>query len=75
MGCAGAPVADIAVLTDDALTVIEQRADPDLFRDLVAVAEDFRRRLAEGGPFAATTSASAATTRPTTARCSRPRRT
>ena len=39
-------------LTDDALTVYEQPADPALFADLVAVAADFRRRLAEGGPFA-----------------------
>lgn len=52
LGVTGYPVADIAVLTDDALTVYEQRADPGLFADLVVVAEDFRRRLAEGGPFA-----------------------
>ncbi len=52
LGVTGYPVADIAVLTSDDLTVYEQRADPALFADLVAVAEDFRRRLAEGGPFA-----------------------
>ena len=52
LGVTGYPVADIAVLTDDALTIYEQPADPALFADLVAVAQDFRRRLAEGGPFA-----------------------
>ena len=52
LGCSGYPVADIAVLTDDALTVYEQRADPVLFADLLAVAADFRARLAAGGPFA-----------------------
>ncbi len=52
LGCTGYPVADVAILTDDALTIIEQEADPALFADLVAVAVDFRRRLAAGGPFA-----------------------
>lgn len=52
LGCTGYPGADVAVLTDDALTIYPLDADPDLFRDLVAVAQDFRRRLAEGGPFA-----------------------
>jgi putative phage-type endonuclease len=52
LGVTGYPVADIAVLTSDDLTVYEQRADPALFADLVAVAEDFRRRLEAGGPFA-----------------------
>lgn len=52
LGCSGYPVADIAVLTDDRLTVFEQPADPALFADLLAVAADFRRRLVEGGPFA-----------------------
>jgi putative phage-type endonuclease len=52
LGCVGMDVADIAVLTDDALTVYEQPADPALFADLVAVAADFRRRLEAGGPFA-----------------------
>ncbi len=52
LGVTGYPVADIAVLTDDALTVYEQAANPQLFDDLVAVAQDFRRRLTEGGPFA-----------------------
>lgn len=53
LGVSGYPVADIGVLLgDDELTVYEQRANPALFADLVVVAEDFRRRLAEGGPFA-----------------------
>lgn len=52
LGCVGYPVADVAVMTADSLTVYEQAADPVLFADLVAVAQDFRRRLAAGGPFA-----------------------
>ena len=52
LGVSGYPVADVAVLTDDALTVLEVPADPALFADLLAVAADFRRRLAGGGPFA-----------------------
>lgn len=52
LGVTGYPAAHIAVLTDDELTITEQAADPGLFADLVAVAEDFRRRLAVGGPFA-----------------------
>ena len=51
LGCTGYPVADIAVMTDDSLTVYEQEADGQLFQDLLAVATDFRRRLEEGGPF------------------------
>jgi putative phage-type endonuclease len=53
LGCTGMPVADVAVLTPDGLLPpFEVGADPALFADLVAVAQDFRRRLAEGGPFA-----------------------
>ena len=52
LGCAGLPVADVAVLTDDDLLVFEQPADPALFSDLLDIAADFRRRLAAGGPFA-----------------------
>lgn len=52
LGVSGYPVADVAVLLgDDDLRVYEVAADEGLFRDLVAVAEDFRRRLADGGPF------------------------
>jgi putative phage-type endonuclease len=52
LGCTGYPDAHIAVLHDDDLAVYEQAADPDLFAELVRLAESFRRRLAEGGPFA-----------------------
>jgi len=52
MGVSGYPAADVAVLTDDALTIYPMEADPALFADLVAVAQDFRRRLEAGGPFA-----------------------
>lgn len=52
LGVTGYPVADVAVLTADGLSVFEVPADPALFADLVTLAEDFRRRLAEGGPFA-----------------------
>jgi len=53
LGVTGYPVADVAVLiADDRLEVFTVDANPALFADLVAVAEDFRRRLAEGGPFA-----------------------
>ncbi len=52
LGCAGYPAADVSVLTPDGLLPPFRVAyDPDLFSDLVAVADDFRRRLAEGGPF------------------------
>jgi len=53
LGVSGYPIADVAVLLgDDDLRVYEQAADPELFAYLVTLAEDFRRRLAEGGPFA-----------------------
>ena len=52
LGCTGYPVADVAVMTADSLTVYEQAADRALFGDLLLVAEDFRRRLVSGGPFA-----------------------
>lgn len=52
LGVTGYPVADVAVLVgDELLDPIEVRADPATFDNLVVVAEDFRRRLAEGGPF------------------------
>lgn len=56
MGVAGYEHADVAVLTSDDLLVFEHDFDAALFDDLVAVASDFRRRLAEGGPFARDTS-------------------
>lgn len=53
LGCTGYPVADVSVLTPDGLLPPFPVAyDPSLFADLVALADDFRRRLAEGGPFA-----------------------
>ena len=52
LGCTGWPVADVLVMVgDDVLPPFEVEADPALFSDLVTVAADFRRRLAEGGPF------------------------
>lgn len=52
LGCTGWPVADVFVMVgDDVLPPFEVEADPALFDDLVTVAQDFRRRLAEGGPF------------------------
>jgi putative phage-type endonuclease len=52
LGTSGYPVADVAVLLgDDDLQTFEVEANPALFADLVALAEDFRRRLAIGGPF------------------------
>ena len=51
LGCSGYPVADVAVLTPDALLPpFEVEANPETFANLVTIAEDFRRRLAEGGP-------------------------
>lgn len=52
LGVTGYPVADVAVLTRGDLAIYEQKANPALFADLVVVAEDFRARLAAGGPFA-----------------------
>jgi putative phage-type endonuclease len=51
---ADAAFADVAALTvgDDEVRVFEVSADAALQADMVAVAEDFRRRLAAGGPFA-----------------------
>jgi predicted phage-related endonuclease len=48
------PVADVATLTvgDADLRIFEVVADPVLWANMVAVADDFRARLAEGGPFA-----------------------
>ena len=51
---ADAASGDVAALTvgDDEVRVFEVAADAALQADMVAVAEDFRRRLAAGGPFA-----------------------
>lgn len=54
LGVLGWPVADVAVLVGgrELLRPFEVAFDAALFDNLVAVAADFRRRLAEGGPFA-----------------------
>jgi putative phage-type endonuclease len=53
MGCAGYPVADIAALFGGRdLRIYTVEHDRALFDGLLDVAADFRRRLAEGGPFA-----------------------
>lgn len=53
LGVTGYPVADVVVLVGNSeLLIIEVTADPALFADLLRIAEDFRRRLGEGGPFA-----------------------
>lgn len=51
---AEADEADVATLTvgEDDIRPFTVRADPSLQDDLVAIAADFRRRLAAGGPFA-----------------------
>lgn len=48
------PEVDVATLTvgDDALRIFTVHRDEGLIRHLVAIASDFRRRLAAGGPFA-----------------------
>ena len=55
LGVSGYPVADVAVWVHGAkepLRVEPIAHDPDIFDGLVKIAEDFRRRLADGGPFA-----------------------
>lgn len=54
LGVLGWDVADVAVLVGgrELLPPFEVQADPALFANLVSVAADFRRRLADGGPFA-----------------------
>ncbi len=53
LGCMGYPIADVSVLTPDGLLdPMPVAFDAALFADLVAVADDFRRRLLAGGPFA-----------------------
>jgi putative phage-type endonuclease len=52
LGVTGYSHADVAILVNgDDVLVREVDADPALFANLVTVAADFRRRLAEGGPF------------------------
>lgn len=53
MGVAGYPRAHVAALRHGAeLECFDVEHDPDTFDGLVVIAEDFRRRLVEGGPFA-----------------------
>jgi len=54
MFVAEVPEVDVAALTvgDDHARIFTVRADEGLQQHLVAIASDFRRRLAEGGPFA-----------------------
>lgn len=51
LGVAGLPVADVAVLAGDEFSVREVAFDREVFADMLRAAEDFRRRLAAGGPF------------------------
>lgn len=55
LGVTGYEHADVAVLLGDDLSVFEVDFDQSLFDDLLVVAADFRRRLAEGGPFSRNT--------------------
>ena len=48
----GYPVCDVAALVGDDVRIFTVPADAQLQSHLVAIAADFRRRLAEGGPFA-----------------------
>jgi putative phage-type endonuclease len=53
LGVTGYPRAHIAVLrSGSTLECFDVEHDPATFDGLVVIAEDFRRRLAEGGPFA-----------------------
>ena len=51
-GVAGVPVVDVAALVRQELRIYTVEHDEATFDGLVAIAADFRRRLAEGGPFA-----------------------
>jgi len=53
MGVGGYPRAHVVVLRyGSSLECFDVAHDPDAFHGLVRIAEDFRRRLAAGGPFA-----------------------
>lgn len=52
LGVSGHRRADVAALSPDGLLIFPVTFDADLFAHLLTVAADFRRRLAEGGPFA-----------------------
>lgn len=51
-GVGGYPVVDVAALIRHELHIFTIEHDEQTFAGLVAIAEDFRRRLAAGGPFA-----------------------
>ncbi len=51
LGCTGFPEADVAALKWGTLELHHLNYDPDLFAGLVVIAEDFRARMAAGGPF------------------------
>jgi putative phage-type endonuclease len=53
IGCSGYEGADVAALLGYDLQIFPVAPNPALFENLVAVADDFRRRLAAGGPFTA----------------------
>lgn len=52
MGVTGFPIADVAALKWGTLEVTTLEHDQHLFEQLVTIADDFRSRLAAGGPFA-----------------------
>lgn len=52
LGCLGFPKAEVAALVGDELLVFPVDHDEATFAGLVDIAADFRRRLADGGPFA-----------------------
>lgn len=52
MGVCGYPAADVAALLGDELRIYSVEHDPALWERLVLIAEDFRARLAFGGPMA-----------------------
>lgn len=51
LGCTGFPEADVAALRWATLEMHHVTYDQNTFDGLVVIAEDFRRRMVEGGPF------------------------
>ena len=52
LGCSGYPVADVARFDGRELHISDPiEHDQSLFDNLVPIAADFRKRLADGGPF------------------------
>lgn len=52
LGVTGFPIADVAALKWGTVETVTIEHDPALFEQLVTIAEDFRARMAAGGPFA-----------------------